>query len=352
VNPDSSGHGFRAEYAVLRGESSGEGPIEVTDEGIVLRGRVIVRAEDIACAYIAPPDDAVRVVGARGLLCTAWLPNDAHAGPGARAMAQAIGRIPRRGRVVLPIKRAPFLAGYAVVLSGLFAGAIVFLSLVLTFPDLAWHATEATWCLGLAVGLALMFSYGRLEVGTDGLLVGGWMASRFIPYAELEEALSQQGRIILRMRSEKRRRLCLLILDGLDEKQVCEAIVARIEEARLACVRGASDTSAAALVGPRGRTARQWMEEVRKFLAVPGYREQAVDAERLWRVVEDPATDRAARAGAAMALSESDEWRPRLRVAASDCADPQLRVALVRIAEGASDDGTEEAVAPLLGREE
>jgi hypothetical protein len=39
-------------------------------------------------------------------------------------------------------------------------------------------------------------------------------------------------------------------------------------------------------------------------------------------------------------------------VAASDCADPKLRTALVRIAEGASDDGTEEAVTPLLGREE
>jgi hypothetical protein len=40
--------------------------------------------------------------------------------------------------------------------------------------------------------------------------------------------------------------------------------------------------------------------------------------------------------------------RARLRVSADACAEPKLRVALTRVAEGASDAELEEALTPLL----
>jgi hypothetical protein len=69
-------------------------------------------------------------------------------------------------------------------------------------------------------------------------------------------------------------------------------------------------------------------------------------AEMLWEVVEDPAVDSTARAGAAMMLRRTldDGGRARLRVAAGACASPRLRVALDAVADG----GDEAAVAAAL----
>lgn len=72
--------------------------------------------------------------------------------------------------------------------------------------------------------------------------------------------------------------------------------------------------------------------------------------ERLWRVVHDPSLPAASRAGAAVALADTPEGDTgaRLRVAAEACADPRLRVALARGADGAHDGELEDALAPLL----
>ena len=81
------------------------------------------------------------------------------------------------------------------------------------------------------------------------------------------------------------------------------------------------------------------------------YRETRLDEDRLWRVLDDAAAPPATRAGAALAISVLDQpARLRLRVAAEACAEPKLRVALSRVANGASDPELEEALAPLLER--
>jgi hypothetical protein len=106
---------------------------------------------------------------------------------------------------------------------------------------------------------------------------------------------------------------------------------------------------AAALVAPGGRTVGQWLHEVRELVQPRSYRESLLDADRLWRVVDDPSMVPATRAGAAMALAAlDDEARARLRVAADACADPKLRVALSHVADGGKEEEMEAALAPLL----
>jgi hypothetical protein len=60
------------------------------------------------------------------------------------------------------------------------------------------------------------------------------------------------------------------------------------------------------------------------------YREAALSREQLWRLVEGPITDAATRTAAAEALASALDRadRVRLRLAASHCTDPRVRIAL------------------------
>lgn len=130
-----------------------------------------------------------------------------------------------------------------------------------------------------------------------------------------------------------------------------DGIAIRIEEARLACADDRPSGEAEGFVAPGGRALKRWVTEVRALARARDYREARVDAERLWSVLEDAKTSPAARAGAAIALSTDEGSRMRLRVAADTCAEPRLRIALTRLAEGAGDSDLEEALAPLLEAE-
>jgi hypothetical protein len=66
------------------------------------------------------------------------------------------------------------------------------------------------------------------------------------------------------------------------------------------------------------------------------YRLPSVSREQLWELVEGSTADAPTRAAAAEALATTldDTDRARLRVAASQCAEPRLRVALDMMASG------------------
>jgi hypothetical protein len=88
---------------------------------------------------------------------------------------------------------------------------------------------------------------------------------------------------------------------------------------------------------------------VRELVRARSYREAVLDADRLWRVVDDPSMVASTRAGAAMALAAiDDEARAKLRVTAEACADPKLRVALGQVADGAAEEEMEAVLMPLL----
>jgi hypothetical protein len=92
-----------------------------------------------------------------------------------------------------------------------------------------------------------------------------------------------------------------------------------------------------AMVERQGRSADDWLLRLRTIGegANVTQRRAFVDSERLWRIVESPALDAAARAGAAIALSTrlDGEGKRRLRIASEATVHPQLRIAFESAAE-------------------
>jgi hypothetical protein len=111
------------------------------------------------------------------------------------------------------------------------------------------------------------------------------------------------------------------------------------------------DEEAARLVRRSGGRTQEWVRAMRSMVrSEQGYRTGSIPPERLWRIVEDPRADRAARTGAALALAPTldGQGRERLRVVASSCAEPRLRVALSTAATEAGARGREEDLAATL----
>ena len=82
------------------------------------------------------------------------------------------------------------------------------------------------------------------------------------------------------------------------------------------------------------------------------YRAASLSREDLWALIEGPAVDAASRQAAAQALARTndDSERVRLRVAAEHCADPSVRVALERLAEANPEEGRPCAAGARRGR--
>jgi hypothetical protein len=118
-----------------------------------------------------------------------------------------------------------------------------------------------------------------------------------------------------------------------------DALLVRIR-AGIAALEGGRTEDVSSLVARGGRPLDEWMRALTALSSEGGgYRATALPAERLWRVVEDPAADPTARAGAAAALRATldDEGRTRLRVIAESSVHPRVRVALDAVAASSSD---------------
>jgi hypothetical protein len=91
-----------------------------------------------------------------------------------------------------------------------------------------------------------------------------------------------------------------------------------------------------------------WREALGAMRAqADSYRSATLGRDDLLAVVESPAAPLERRLGAALALAPTsdDEGRSRIRAAARACADPLMRVALEKLADGDDDDAAlEEAL--------
>jgi hypothetical protein len=186
-------------------------------------------------------------------------------------------------------------------------------------------ATEATLAMYVAVAMAGMLAFrrgSRIAVGADGVLVTGTSRTRFFAYHGLavfrgkgsDVVLVRGSRIVLRFQ-----------LHGEDATQK-EAMVARIQKG----IDAAKELEKAAT----GQVITSVSEDQLLRLA------PAVTREQLWSLVEGPEHDVRMQTAAARALAktgDSDE-RARLRIAAGHCAQPEMRVTLMALAEEVDDE--------------
>lgn len=191
---------------------------------------------------------------------------------------------------------------------------------------------------------SIVFTSTKVRIGTDGIITRWLGRERFIPFTSLRSFETYADRI-----GGKVQRGVKLTLEGGEEVRLptgqtdigmteAEALAARIAAAQRAGKSG-NATSTTLLRG--GRPAKDWLRALRAAGdQVQDLRTPAIPQEVLLRLVEDASADEAARIGAAIAATNATdaETKQRLRVAAEVSASPKLRVALDRIAEGASED--------------
>jgi len=166
----------------------------------------------------------------------------------------------------------------------------------------------------------------RVAVGLDGVHVRGTSRAKFYAYRDLDSArvsggdieLVRRGRVVVRLQ-----------LHGEDATRR-DAVLARITE-NIARVKEGRGATAAQLVAS---ASKETLARVAHGAA--DYRMAALTREQLWALVEGPEIEASARKAAAEALAKasSEGERARLRVAASLCAEPHVRVALEEIARG------------------
>jgi hypothetical protein len=326
--------------------SSLKGIVHADASGLRVGDTVVVERARIASAFLlAPESPVVRVMLRRALSVDVQLESEEKARALLTALGQGTGEAIATFSAIHGGRRQVVLAVGAVALWGVVVGVAA--------SDLlhgALGVSEVVWSALLSATLVVAFLRlsARVDVGSDGILVRRLGEQRFVSYRAIAELRPKEPNGIL-VRLARGRPLQLTVGGWAHRAELRDVLVERIEEARSAFVASDGTSGTEALVAPGGRPAERWLREVRALARARHYRETRLDREHLWRVVDDAAAPPTTRAGAALALSELDQpGRARLRVAAEACAEPRLRVALTRVAEGAPDAEVEEALAPLL----
>ena len=196
------------------------------------------------------------------------------------------------------------------------------------------------WALAAYIAAAMTAPFvlrrvSRIAVGLDGVWVRDASHALFFAYTDLEGARARGADLELVARGGGT--ALRLQMHGDDASRRHE-VLARIEDA-IARSRTGDTRGPATLV--QAMPARQI---VASAAGDARYRLPSISREQLWDLVESPATDASTRTAAAEALSIEidDADRARLRVAAGQCAEPRVRVALAALAE---EEAAEEAFA-------
>jgi hypothetical protein len=251
-----------------------------------------------------------------------------------------------RFRAVAVTRETKVAIGALAAVSLAVAAWVASLPILVLFKDPRVFGVIAGYIAVAAASAALFRGASRISVGVDGVYVGGTSRARFFAYRDLDGVRVQGGDLELVRRD---RVVLRLQLHGEDAPRR-EAIALRIEAA-IARVHHVERDAAANFVTSRST------ERVADSLRGGGdYRMPSVSREDLWALVEGSAVDAATRTAAAEVLAHGVDpgGRERLRVAASQCADPRVRVALEELAaEPEEGDAVEEEYAGgAVGRRE
>jgi hypothetical protein len=225
------------------------------------------------------------------------------------------------------------------ILAALALAPVLFLTAALRVPmsDAACGAALAAYIAAAFGSIAALRRASRIRVGVDGVYVTGAGRARFFAWTGVDDVRAEGADIVLSRRGRAVLRL------QLDRAEVArkDALVARVTASLTAAERAGSDPTHASVAhaasGDRGLLARSARGAV-------DYRQPAIKRETLWEIVEGPGAEPSARMSAAGALAaemHADE-RARLRIAAEQCAEPRVRVALEALAERAADAEAEE----------
>lgn len=244
----------------------------------------------------------------------------------------------------------PAIRNALVVFTGMMiaAAAIGIAAQQALMPLFAFAAFAGVFALGLP--LLYLARRARLLVGADGIVFKrGFEKREFVSHAEIADVSANGAEVVVARKHGKPLTLSVggerarRTRDRSEHELQAQSVVWRIQKAREAFAALAGDVPQAALVLDRaGKTAREWLDELRRAGAGANatFRGAMLSREQLLRVVESTTAAARERLAAAVALHEgmTTEEKPRIRVAAELCAEPALRERMVRVVDAPSDD--------------
>jgi hypothetical protein len=226
------------------------------------------------------------------------------------------------------------------------------------------HGPSSPWPLVVLIGLLAMFAVvmlvpTRVTVGADGVELRWFGKRRFVRHRDIVNATqyvaglgnSRYTGVSLTLESGEEVRIPIGQARSVEDRT--RMVLERIQEAAAEGKREHLELDPALLA--RGdRDVGDWMRALRSLGAGANatMRTAPIEAERLWRIVEDPAGPPLARAAAAVALTSDPaaDSRRRLRAAAEATAAPRLRIA-IDAAASHDQEALQEALAELESEE-
>jgi hypothetical protein len=225
--------------------------------------------------------------------------------------------------------------------------------------DAARSAAELLAMLDILATAVIFLMPTRLSVGADGVALRWFGRERFIPYGDVRSLSRYGGKpqardglqfagVALLLRTGES--VAIPLARATANEDGSFIVEERIREALATHHHGGLAADSAAL--RRGqRDVREWVAALRALGAGANadMRTAPLPPERLFRVVEDPASGSSDRAAAAVALGSDldDAGRARLRSAAAGVAGPRLRAALETAASEAEQGALEAALAEV-----
>jgi hypothetical protein len=287
------------------------------------------RTGSLVRATVEGPEQAREVLRAAGVA------------PDQRAVTLRLGAdgdtIARSFFIFLALVLAPTTVGLAIA---------TIVSAIGDFSPVSLVLAGLSSFVGFGLWLVLRPLVGTdVRVGTDGIVVKRFFARYIVPRAEVRDVCAKGPQIVI-----ERTRGRPLAINAPGATQAA-AVVQRIREAL--AERAGSASLAVERLDRRGRSAAEWLRDLRALTSASGgYREATIEPRALLEVVEDGAAPLERRIAAAVALSgvREPETKARVRVAAQACVDDDLRGALELAGEGELEQALEAAedVAPVV----
>jgi hypothetical protein len=306
-------------------------------DGIVVDKRLVFLRSSIRSAWIERSDQGRRVHVDRDLYPD--LEMEAADDEEARAVLRSLGCDPSQTAVAFPS------ASRLAALAGAIGGQVCAHALVA--PDGVFTASGLTLSIvSCAVWYFLFFVFGRhvTSVGTDGVLLGGLLRSRFIPFADLESAaVVAPGKLVLRTRRQDGDEGTGAEIVRWMRRPAADAAAELIQSATTSA--GGGSAAVRQQLGREGeRDLGGWLARLRALAADAPYRAAGFAGDSLWRVVDDPLATGVERVAAAVVLgtAATEAERTRLRDAAARMASPHVRVAIERVADSVAGGGGED----------
>jgi hypothetical protein len=264
--------------------------------------------------------------------------NDAH------ALGALVGTRRSRFRLIVPFwqRYVGFIVAL-VVLSAFRAGVEL---VPFSLPGILLVSWPLAWLVGLV--------RGTLVVGADGFTRRWLWWRRFTAFSDVAGVRSgPKVDTIVDLASKKKIRLRAVDAPNTDEERGAEprAMYTHIGEAYVASTRVMRVNDIRALVDRGARDAREWLASLDGLAHGQGlgYRAAVVTPEMLEELAVDPTAEATVRVGAAAALVRigDEQNRTRVRVSAEACAEPEVREALLAVADARTDEAAVFALSAL-----